>query len=203
MIPTLETETSGDVFIIRLYSFSANSPDLFREALRKFMLSGKNELVLDLRGNPGGFLEAAVDMASWFLPQGKIVVREDFGEGKEGQAYRSKGYDIFSDKLQMAVLVDEGSASASEILAAALRDHGVAKLVGAKTFGKGSVQELVRLTPETSLKITVARWLTPNGISISEAGLLPDVAADRTVEDFKAGKDPQLERALQLVRTGK
>ena len=99
----------------------------------------------------------------------------------------------------MVILVNGGSASASEILAGALREHGVATLVGAKTFGKGSVQELVKVTPETSLKVTVARWLTPNGVSISDGGLTPDVEVKMTPEDIEKKRDPQMEKAIQLL----
>ncbi len=198
-IPTIDTETRGDVFIIKLYNFSANSPYLFRESLREFSISGKDKLILDLRGNPGGYLEAAVDMASWFLPAGKVVVREDFGKKAEPIIYRSRGYDVFNENLKMAILVNGGTASASEILAGALREHGKAKLVGEKTFGKGSVQELVKVTTESSLKITVARWLTPNGISISKDGLKPDVEAKITKEDLEKEIDAQMDKAVQLL----
>jgi carboxyl-terminal processing protease len=99
----------------------------------------------------------------------------------------------------MVILVNAGSASASEILAGALREHGVARLVGAKTFGKGSVQELVKLTPETSLKVTVARWFTPNGVSISDGGLAPDVEIKLTLEDIEKKRDPQMEKAIELL----
>src|SRR3989344_2830767 len=130
------------VFVIKLYSFTGQSPSLFQNALREFVLSGSNKLLLDLRGNPGGYLEAAVDMASWFLPMGKPVVKEEYAKD-DVRVHRSKGYDIFNDNLNMVILVNGGSASASEILAGALQEYGVAKLVGTKTFGKGSVQELV------------------------------------------------------------
>ena len=191
------------MFVIRLFNFSAVSPHLFRNSLREFINSGSDKLVLDLRGNPGGFLEAAVDMASWFLPLGKVIVREDFGNadinGAEPRVHRSKGYDVFDDDLKMAVLINQGSASASEILAGALSEHGVATLVGAQTFGKGSVQELVDITGETSLKVTIARWLTPKGASISDGGVAPDVAVEFTLEDLEAGRDPQLEKAIEIV----
>lgn len=204
-IPTIETEvkgtdTIGDVFIIRLFSFSATSPDLFKEALRKFVKSGSHKLILDLRGNPGGYLEAAWDIASWFLPAGKVIVSEDFGKKAPPRVYRSKGYNIFDDKLKMVILVDGGSASASEILAGALHEHGVAKLVGTKTFGKGSVQELVKITPDTSLKVTIARWLTPNGLNISKNGLEPDVKVELTEKDIKDKKDLQQEKAVEILK---
>lgn len=198
-IPTAETEIKGDIFIIKLYNFYALSSNKFRLALREFIESGKNKLILDLRGNPGGYLESAVDMASYFLPLGKIVVRENFGANIEEQIYRSKGYNIFANNLKMIILADNGSASASEILAGALQENNVAKIVGTKTFGKGSVQELVRVTPNTSLKVTIARWLTPNGISISDNGLTPDYEIKITEKDLKANKDPQMEKAIEAL----
>ncbi|MEK7227656.1 MAG: S41 family peptidase [Patescibacteria group bacterium] len=199
-IPVISTkQLDGGIFVIELYSFSAQSTVLFRSALREFILSGADSLVLDLRGNPGGYLEAAIDMASWFLPSSKVVVREDFGTRKEERVYRSRGYDIFRDDLKFVILVDKGSASASEILAGALAEHGRAKLVGEATFGKGSVQELVDITSDTSLKVTVARWLTPNGLSISEKGIEPDLKVTRTAADVERGKDPQLEKALEIL----
>ncbi|MDP3874967.1 MAG: S41 family peptidase [bacterium] len=199
-IPTISTkELPGGIFVIELYSFSAQSPNLFRAALREFILSGNDKLILDLRGNPGGYLEAAIDMASWFLPPSKVVVREDFGRARDEKIYRSKGYDIFSENLKFVILVDRGSASASEILAGALAEHGRAILVGDQTFGKGSVQELVNITSGTSLKITIARWLTPNGLSISEDGIKPDYLVKYTPADKEASRDPQLEKAIEIL----
>ncbi len=198
--PTIETKTIGSTFIIQLYSFSGTSPNLFRDALRQFIQSGKTNLVIDLRGNPGGYLEAAVDMASWFLPSGKVVVSEKAKNPEDSQDYRSKGYDIFNDNLRLAILIDGGSASASEILAGALHDHKEAILIGAKSYGKGSVQELVPITSDTALKVTVARWYTPNGISISNNGLLPDVPITFNREKFLAnGTDTQLNRAIEVL----
>ncbi|MCR4334135.1 MAG: S41 family peptidase [Patescibacteria group bacterium] len=199
-LPTIDTELRKDgVFVIKLYSFSANSPDLFRNALRQFYESGSQKLILDLRSNPGGYLEASVDMASWFLPSGKIVVTEDFGKNGDDKIYRSRGYNVFSN-LHFIILVDGGSASASEILAGALQEHGIVKLVGTKTFGKGSVQELVPITSDTSLKVTVARWLTPKGNSISEGGLKPDYEVKISQTDIDKKIDPQMNKALELLK---
>jgi carboxyl-terminal processing protease len=187
-IPTLDTETKpGGISVIKLYSFTADSADLFRNALKDFAASGNHKLILDLRGNPGGYLEAAWDMASWFLPSGQTVVTEDFGKNGDPKVYRSKGYDVFhGGKLDMLILTDGGSASASEILAGALSDNGVAKLVGEKTFGKGSVQEVIDITPETTLKVTIARWLTPKGRNLSHDGLEPDYKMTPTDADIKS-----------------
>lgn len=199
-IPTLDTEKRADgIFVIKLYSFSANSANLFRDAIKQFIDSGSDKLLLDLRGNPGGYLDAAVDMASWFLRGGKIIVTEDYGNNQTAEIFRSKGYDIFNDKLKFAILIDGGSASASEILAGAMQDHGRAKLVGSKSFGKGSVQEVVKITSDTILKITVAKWLTPNGTSISEKGLTPDYPVELTQKDLDTKKDPQLKKAVELL----
>jgi len=198
--PTIDTEARNDgIFVIRLYSFTEKSPTLFRDALRKFIESGESKLILDLRGNPGGYLEAAVNMASWFLPQGAAVVSEDFGTKGPGPVHRSVGYDIFEKGFPFVILVDGGSASASEILAGALSDHGVARLVGQKTFGKGSVQELVPVTEDTFLKITIARWLTPKGNSISEKGIVPQYEVPITAKDAEKGVDPQMDKAVQVV----
>lgn len=203
-IPTLETEKRSDgIFVIRLFSFTANSPTLFRNALREFVVSGDDKLLLDLRGNPGGYLDAAVDMASWFLPPGAIVVKEDFGDKGEGDVHRSRGYNIFNKNLKFVILVDGGSASASEILAGALSEHGVAKLVGEKTFGKGSVQEVVPVTDNTFLKITIARWLTPKGNSINENGLEPEFAVKVTKEDVEKKRDVQMEKAVEILKNFK
>jgi len=199
-VPTLDTELRKDgIFVIKLYSFSANAANLFRNAMKQFTNSGSDKLLLDLRGNPGGYLDAAVDMASWFLKGGKTVVTEDYGNNKTAEVFRSKGYDIFNDKLKFVILIDGGSASASEILAGAMQDNGRAKLVGAQSFGKGSVQEVVKITSDTILKITVAKWLTPNGTSISEKGLTPDYPVEITQKDFDAKKDPQLDKAVELL----
>jgi carboxyl-terminal processing protease len=201
-VPIIEGSEKGGVYAIALYSFSQNSAELFREQLRKFVMSGDRKLILDLRGNPGGYLEAAVQMASYFLPIGDTVVTEDYKGTQQNIVHRSLGYNVFAGKnLKMAILVDQGSASASEILAGALQQHDVAKLVGTRTFGKGSVQQLMDLGGGAEIKITVARWLTPNGSNISDGGLQPDIKADFTIDDAKAGKDPQMDAALEWLKS--
>lgn len=198
-IPTTKTEIIDDVFVLSLYNFNAQSKIKFNQALKEFINSKKDKLILDLRGNPGGYLEAAVDMASWFLPLGKPIVREDFGANKSEMIYRSKGYNIFNSNLKMVILIDRGSASASEILAGALQEYNIAKLVGTQSYGKGSVQELLSITDNTYLKVTVAKWLTPNGKNISEGGLTPDFEVKITENDLKTNTDPQLNKAIEIL----
>ena len=201
-VPIVDSSSRNGVYTIALYSFSESSAELFRQELRKFVASGDKKLILDLRGNPGGYLEAAVQMASFFLPIGETIVTEDYKGKRANVAHRSLGYNVFAGKnLKMAILVDQGSASASEILAGALQQHDVATVVGTRTFGKGSVQQLLQLGGGAEIKITVARWLTPDGTNISDGGLTPDIKAERTAEDFKAGKDPQMEAALKWLKS--
>lgn len=199
-IPSTLGLNEDGIFVIRLFSFTAQSPDLFRKALRNFIESGSHKLIIDLRGNPGGYLDAAWDMASYFLPMGKDIVVEDFGGKEQSKIYKSKGYNVFDKNLKLIILVDGGSASASEIFAGALQEHGVARLVGTKTFGKGSVQELITITPDTSLKITIARWLTPRGHNLSHDGLNPDIEIKVTEKDVLAKNDTQMSKAVEILR---
>jgi carboxyl-terminal processing protease len=185
------------VYVIELASFTANSPALFKDALRSFIDSGSRKLIIDVRGNPGGYLDAAVDMASWFLPAGDVVVTEDYAGHQENVVHRSRGYDVFDESLELVILLNKGSASASEIFALALKGHDKATLIGSTTFGKGSVQELIEITSDTSLKLTVARWIGPNGEPIPNSGIVPDVEVEVSDEDREAGKDPQLEAAVR------
>lgn len=198
--PTIDSELRDDgIFVIRFYSFSENSSNLFKEAINKFIDTGSNKLILDLRGNPGGYLDSAISIGSLFVDQGKILVKENFKDNHKEKVYRSKGPRLFDENLKFIILVDGGSASASEILAGALREHGIATLVGEQTFGKGSVQELINITEDTSLKITVANWLTPEGISISESGLKPDIIIPITLSDIENKRDPQMEKAVEIL----
>ena len=200
-IPTMETLVEGDTFIIRLFSFNALAESKMQEALAEFKRDGHKKLVLDLRGNPGGYLEGAVSIAGYFMPQGKVVVRESFGDNKEEQVYRTSSKQLVDVGVDdFVVLIDGGSASASEILAGALSEHGVATTIGDTTFGKGSVQELVSLPDKSAVKVTIARWLTPEGMSFSEGGLEPDVKIERTPQHVMAGEDPQKEAALKWLK---
>ncbi len=198
-VETSIAEENSNVFVISLYNFTEDIEVEFEAALKEFIASGKKKLVLDMRSNPGGFLSSSIDVASFFVPQGKVIVTESFSEDSEREniEYRSKGTTLkFPKNFEMVVLVDGGSASASEIVAGALQEYKIAKLVGTKTFGKGSVQEYIRLGEDTALKITVAHWLTPLGNSISQNGLTPDVDVPY---DEDITQDNQLEAAIELL----
>lgn len=206
-IPILKQETltstnefgaEEDIAHVQLYHFTENSGGEFRKTIKQVLESQPKGLVLDLRNNPGGYLEVAVDIVSWFLPKGEIVAIEDFGNGEKTE-YRSKGYEDLKD-LPTVILVNQGSASASEIVAGALRDQLGIKIVGEKTFGKGSVQELEYLKGGASLKITIAKWLTPKGTSIQDTGIEPDFVVEITEEDISEDRDPQLEKAIELLK---
>lgn len=199
-IPTVKTEKIGDTFVIALYSFNAVSESKMQEAMNEFVSSKADKLIIDVRGNPGGFLQSAVDIASYMLPSGKVVVKEQGGITGEDKIFRTRNRQVrdFTPN-NLVVLVDNGSASASEILAGALKDHGVATVIGVPTFGKGSVQELIRLDDGSSLKVTVARWFTPNGVSISDGGLTPNYIIKRSSEDREKGNDPQKDAALRFL----
>ncbi len=202
-VPTIDysLDSATGIYTIALYSFTETSPALFAKAVDAFRASGSTKLIVDLRGNPGGYLHAAIDMASRFLPKGAVVVTEDYQGKREGEAHRSLGLGGVPSGTKVVVLIDRGSASASEILAGALKDNGAATLIGTRSFGKGSVQELIDID-DGALKITVARWLTPSGVSISDGGLTPDIDVNRTPEDATAGKDPQKARAIEFLTTG-
>ncbi|MDP2655396.1 MAG: S41 family peptidase, partial [bacterium] len=190
-------EASG-VYHIALYQFTASSADLFNQAFTRFKNSGSRRLVIDLRSNPGGYLDSAVDIASHFLPKGTTVVTEDFDNKEENQVHTSLGYNDAPNGTKIVVLIDGGSASASEIFAGALQDEKVATIIGTKSFGKGSVQTLIDLGAG-SLKVTVARWITPAGKWIMGNGVTPDITVQFTQADAVAKKDPQMARAIKFL----
>ncbi len=187
---------------IKFHHFTENSVSEFSKALQEINNSQAEGIILDLRNNPGGYLNVAVDIASWFLPKGEIVVKETFGNGKEDIIYRSKGYQGL-ENMPVTILINQGSASASEIVAGALRDSKNIPIVGQKSFGKGSVQQMDKLKGGANIKITVAKWLTPAGVSINENGITPDYEIEITEEDIDEMKDPQLDKALEVLNKTK
>ncbi len=199
-LPAMEWSLKdGGVAYIQIYQFNDTLNSEFEAAALDILRSGAKKIVLDLRDNPGGYLDTAKNIAGWFLQKGQVVTIEDFGGDKESQIYKTEGNSSFAD-LPVVVLINKGSASASEILAGAIRDNRGSLLVGEKSFGKGSVQEVVDLRGGSFLKITIARWLTPKGDSISEVGLTPDIKVELTDEDIQKQKDPQLDKALEIIR---
>jgi carboxyl-terminal processing protease len=187
----------NNVAYFNVVRFGDDTAIMFSRLMKEMPKDAKS-VVIDLRSNPGGYLDVAIDLASLMLPNGKTVVIEESGDGKRKNFY-SRGEDDF-DGLKIAVLINEGSASAAEILAGALNDNkDNVTLVGKKSYGKGSVQELIELPGDTSVKITVARWLTPKGEQINKKGIEPEVEVELTEEDYNNNRDPQLDKALEIV----
>jgi carboxyl-terminal processing protease len=198
-IPAMDWKIiNNNIAYIQIYQFDASLLNNFKIASNKILESNVEKIVLDLRDNPGGYLEVAQKIAGYFIKSGEIVVIEDFGATRGQEVYKTNG-DYSLEKYPIVVLINEGSASASEILAGALRDDRNIQLIGEKSFGKGSVQEIITLRGGSYLKITIAKWLTPKGVSISEVGLEPDIKIEITNEDIKAEKDTQLEKALEII----
>lgn len=201
VVPTLDFEMKdGNIAYIKLYSFNNNTNQLFFEAAVKALRQGAKGVVLDLRNNPGGYFGVAIDMAGWFLPRGTLIVKE-VSRIRPEQKFLAQGNQAFAD-FPVVVLINEGSASASEILAGTLRDNRNIKLVGAKTFGKGTVQELIEIGNGASLKITTANWVLPSGLVLEGEGLKPDFEVK--MPDSENGKkpesDPQLDKALEIIK---
>lgn len=205
IVPTLDwkmikSSENGpeDIFYVQLYNFNANASSLFREAATEALFKGTRGIIFDLRDNPGGYLDVAIDLAGWFLDRGDVVTREKFYGGKK-EPLVAQGNSVFR-KIPVVLIVNGGSASASEILAGALHDTLGSKLIGTKTFGKGSVQELVNLKDGSTLKISTAEWLTPKGYSINKKGLEPDINVAVKEEGDKSKSDHFLEKALETLK---
>ena len=199
VVPVVRWEMiNNDIAYIKIYQFTSNLPSKFEDIVSEVLKNNAKKIIIDLRNNPGGYLEVSNEIASWFIPKDKVVVREEFKEG-ESNEYKSRGYRSLQN-FPVTVLVNGGSASASEILAGALRDQKGIKLIGEKTFGKGSVQTLEDLDDGSALKITVAKWFTPNGTSIADEGLKPDIELELTQEDIDADRDAQLEKAIEILK---
>ncbi len=201
VIPALEWEIKNqNIAYVHIYQFDQSLSNDFKKAAMDILASPAKKIILDLRGNPGGYLETAQEIAGWFLERGQVVTIEDFGEKRKENIYKAEGSAALAE-YPLIVLINEGSASASEILAGALRDNRNVQLVGQKSFGKGSVQEVQYLPDNSFIKITIAKWLTPKGSSISEVGLDPDVKVELTDKDIEQEKDPQLDKALEIIKT--
>lgn len=193
----LEFKDEG-IAVLRISKFGDDTTLEVSKAANEILGRKSRGIVIDLRSNPGGYLESAVDVASKFIPSGKLVVSEE-DRGGAKKEYKSRGGNLLNG-IPVVVLVDGGSASASEILAGALRDDLGAKLIGKKTFGKGSVQQLENLTGGSSLRITIARWLTPAGEYIMEKGISPDIEIEPAEDDPNGDLDLQMEKALEVLK---
>lgn len=194
---TYETKagTGGSVGLLTVSQFGTETTAEIRELLTAADLSAVDGLVIDLRYNGGGYLDGAIDVASMFLREGRVVTVA----GRSSRDHHdATGSPLFPD-IPLVILQNEGSASASEIVAGALQDHGRAVIVGTQSFGKGTVQEVIDLPGGTSLRVTTATWLTPDGTDLGKHGVTPDIVVDRTVEDLEADRDPQLDAALKAL----
>ncbi len=198
-IKSVELEFKPDgIAYLKITKFGDDTAKEFDAAANQIISQSAKGIVLDLRNNPGGFLDKAVSVASRMIPKGELVVSEEDNTGKKDNLYTSGGDRLSS--LPVVVLINEGSASASEILAGALRDNRAVQLIGKKSFGKGSVQELIDLPGNSSVKITVDKWMTPNGDYIMDEGITPNIEVDLTQEDFDNNRDPQLDKALEVIQ---
>ncbi|MFH1046996.1 MAG: S41 family peptidase [Patescibacteria group bacterium] len=194
----MEQHDGLNLGIIEIFHFNESTMPAFEEAVQSILLENPDGLVLDLRNNPGGFLDTAIDVSGeWVLHD--IVVQEKFSDGSV-RNYLSDGNARLAD-MPTVVLVNGGSASASEIVAGALQHHGKATIIGEQTFGKGSVQDYVEFDDGSALKMTIALWLTPGGVSIEKEGVTPDEIVELTVEDFNSDLDPQMDRAVERLRS--
>lgn len=182
---------------ISVSRFGDDTSGLFSSAVQDLRAKGVDTLVLDLRSDPGGYLETAVDLASYWVPKDKVIVTEAHSDGKNIE-YKSKGYNRLSG-IKTITLINSGSASASEILAGALHDYKLTTLLGEKSYGKGSVQEVLDLSGGSALKVTIAKWLTPSGHNINKEGIAPETEVKLTEDDIKNQKDPQLDKALEEI----
>ncbi len=199
-IPVVESKMlPGDIAYVSLFEFSAPASERLEAALKELLAQKPKGLILDLRDNPGGFLQQAVEVSDLFLGSGVVLI-ERTSDGTE-ETFRSTAKGIAQD-IPLVVLVNAGSASASEIVAGALQDNGRAKLIGEQTFGKGSVQMPHALSNGAELRVTIARWFTPNDRAIHGQGLEPDIKVELTEQDAQADRDPQLDRAVEFLTTG-
>ena len=192
----MEEKNGKKIAVIELSHFNEDTNSRLIKAINEILTSEAKGIILDLRGNPGGYIDQAIEVTSHWLTAGKTVVSEQFADDKKQQHLANGQAELKS--YQTIVLINGGSASASEIVAGALQDHKIATVVGEQSFGKGSVQSLEDYADGSAVKLTVARWLTPNGTTIDKQGITPDVKVELTEDDFNNSKDPQLEKAMEL-----
>ncbi len=196
-IPSVKSSVEGVIGYLKISQFTNDTTKLTKEVASDFKSRGVKAIILDLRSDPGGYLSGAVDISSLWLDKGKVVVAQKRGNQTLATEY-AKG-EASLKGLPTVVLINSGSASASEITAGALRDNGVATVVGERSFGKGSIQQVQNLPNGGELKVTIARWFTPSGKNIDKQGINPDIEVQITENDQKAGRDPQKDKAVQIL----
>ncbi len=187
----------NNIAYIQITNFNEDTEELFQKAVNEILIKNPRGIILDLRNNPGGYLDRSIEIASYWLSPGQIVVKEELNGGEKIQHLANGLAQLRT--IKTVVLINGGSASASEIVSGALQDFDLAELVGEKTFGKGSVQALEELSDGSSVKLTVARWLTPKDRQINVVGIEPDIKIELTEDDFNAGKDPQMDKAIEML----
>ena len=197
-VKSVRLTTENNVPVIRLSRFGDNTKSEWDAVVSELLTKNNKKVILDLRNNPGGRLDFAIYVAGEFLRSGEVVTIQEDAARDQQKLQNDRAGRL--QNIELIILINEGSASASEIVAGALRDNKGIKLVGMKTFGKGTVQKVEDLADGSGLHITTAKWLTPKGYWVNDGGLVPDVKVDRTEEDFKADKDPQLLKAIELLR---
>lgn len=199
VVPSLDGKMLDDnIAYIQLFTFGETTTRDLRSKLKELMAQNPKGLIFDLRNNGGGYLTTAIEVVSEFLPADKIALYEESGDGSR-QDFLTKGNGLATD-IPLVILVNEGTASASEITAGAIQDYKRGQLVGTKTYGKGSVQNWIPLEyDQGAVRVTIARWLTPNERQINEIGLTPDFIVEYSEEDYNAGRDPQLDKAVDIL----
>lgn len=198
VIPSVEHKIEGRIGYLKINQFTDDTVSRAKKATDEFRAGGVAGIVLDLRGNPGGYLRGSIDIAGLWLDRGSVVVQERRGKTVIN-THRATGDNPLRG-LPTAVLINGGSASASEIVAGALRDNNAATVVGMTSFGKGSVQKVENLPGGSELKVTIARWYTPKGANIDKQGIIPDEKVEISDNDAKASRDPQKDKAYQIVQ---
>ncbi|HID86520.1 MAG TPA: S41 family peptidase [Anaerolineae bacterium] len=183
---------------IRVALFGERTNAELREAIQELKQKGARALILDLRNSPGGYLRSSIQVSSQFIESG-VIVYESWNDGRE-RAFRAARGGLATE-IPLAVLINQGTASAGEIVAGAIQDHERGLLIGERTFGKGWVQHVHQLSDGSTLHVTVAQWLTPSRQQISDEGIAPDIEVPLTEEDIEAGRDPQLQRAVEVLRS--
>ena len=188
----------NQIALISLNQFGENTTEEFNNVLSEILLQETKGIILDLRFNGGGYLDGSVDIVSCFIKEGEVVkIKKRNGEGME---ILGTSGDVKLETTSLVVLINKGSASASEIVAGAIQDYKRGTIMGEQSFGKGTVQEVMPLHDGSSLRLTIARWFTPNGQDISDTGITPDIEVEMSLDDYLEDKDPQLDAALEFLK---